>query len=254
MTGAPVLERPIPRAPEPPQQRTQLPISYWALALASIVIIGVLALSVVLIFGSEDASVEPVPADPVPAEPAKPEPAEPADDPVVEPAAPQYREELRANWIVVGIAAGDELNVRSGPGRDFKVIAGLTLTSPELESTGRIADVGTQLWREIVVPGDGTGWVNARYLGEIPAPQVDVRYREELRANWDVTGVVADDVLNVRSGPGVANDVVATLPPDTAELESTGRIADVGPALWREIVVPGDGTGWVNAAFLTETG
>lgn len=81
----------------------------------------------------------------------------------------------------------------------------------------------------------------------------DVRYREELRANWDVVGVAADDVLNVRAGPGVSAEIVATLAPETAELESTGRIADVGTALWREVVVPGDGVGWVNAAFLTET-
>ncbi len=86
---------------------------------------------------------------------------------------------------------------------------------------------------------------------EIPA--APVRYDEELRANWDVTGVAADDVLNVRDAPGVDGAIMATLTHDTAELESTGRIAYVGDALWREIVVPGDGVGWVNAAYLTET-
>ncbi|HEX6256035.1 MAG TPA: hypothetical protein VFZ70_09510, partial [Euzebyales bacterium] len=75
----------------------------------------------------------------------------------------------------------------------------------------------------------------------------------ELRANWDVTGVSADDRLNVRSGPGVHNAVMATLAPDMVELESTGRIAQVDGVLWREIVLPGDGTGWVNASYLAET-
>lgn len=80
-----------------------------------------------------------------------------------------------------------------------------------------------------------------------------VRYDEELRANWDVTGVADDDMLNVRDAPGVVGAIVATLAHDAAELESTGRIAHVGEQLWREVVVPGDGVGWVSAAYLTET-
>ena len=84
-------------------------------------------------------------------------------------------------------------------------------------------------------------------------PGPAVVYGTEPRANWDVTGVSADDRLNVRTGPGVHNAVMATLTPDTGELESTGRIAQVDGALWREIIVPGDGTGWVNAAYLAET-
>lgn len=86
---------------------------------------------------------------------------------------------------------------------------------------------------------------------EVPAPTV--RYDEEPRANWDVTGVAADDVLNVRDAPGVEGAIIETLPHDAAELESTGRIAHVGDALWREVVVPGDGVGWVSASYLTET-
>jgi hypothetical protein len=84
-------------------------------------------------------------------------------------------------------------------------------------------------------------------------PPAAIRYGEEPRANWDVTGVAADDVLNVRGKPGVDGTIVATLPHNAAELESTGRIAHIGDQLWREMVVPGDGAGWVNAAFLTET-
>ena len=80
---------------------------------------------------------------------------------------------------------------------------------------------------------------------------VTPRYRAESRANWDVTGVAADDVLNVRDGPGTTFAITGTLAATTVELESTGRIADVGDQLWREIIVPGDGAGWVNAAYLT---
>jgi hypothetical protein len=38
-------------------------------------------------------------------------------------------------------------------------------------------------------------------------------YREEPRANWDVTGVAAGDVLNVRTGPGITYPITVTLAP-----------------------------------------
>ena len=97
-------------------------------------------------------------------------------------------------------------------------------------------------------PGD-----DAQQPGQPDEPGPAVVYGTKPRANWDVTGVSADDRLNVRIGPGVHNAVMATLAPDAVELESTGRIARVDGVLWREIVVPGDGTGWVNARYLAET-
>jgi hypothetical protein len=255
MTGTPLLERPTspprPPAETPPTSRRNL---YFAIfiGLGLVAAIVLVAFPGVLDRGGTDVAPM-VPADEV-IEPAAPAPpAAPAEQPAEPPATITYGEELRANYIVTGVEPGDVLNVRTGPGVEFPIIAGLTPASPELESTGRIATVDGQRWREIVVPGNGVGWVNAAYLGDIPAPPAGIRYREEPRANWDVTGVAADDVLNVRSGPGVAEPVVATLPPDAAEFESTGRIADVGTALWREIIVPGDGVGWVNAALLVET-
>lgn len=80
-----------------------------------------------------------------------------------------------------------------------------------------------------------------------------VEYGEEVRGNWDVTGVALDSALNVRSGPGMHQPVAASLAGHTIELESTGRIAWVDGVLWREIVVPGASTGWVSATYLTET-
>jgi hypothetical protein len=61
-----------------------------------------------------------------------------------------------------------------------------------------------------------------------------------------------DDVLNIRSGPGVANSVVGTLQPTASGLTRTGKTSGVGDDLWVEIQNPGGGTGWVNANFLTE--
>jgi uncharacterized protein YgiM (DUF1202 family) len=196
------------------------------------------------------------PAAEEPQEPADvPPPAVPAEPPAVQPepnADIRYDEELRANWDVAGVMADDVLNVREVPGVGADITAKLDANAKELESTGRIAYVGDSLWREIVVPGDGTGWVNAAYLAET-APPPTIEYGNELRANWDVTGVASDDVLNVRTGPGITFPVAETLAPDAAELESTGRIAHVNGTLWRNIVVPGNGTGWVNASFLVPT-
>lgn len=90
-----------------------------------------------------------------------------------------------------------------------------------------------------VEPGSGT-----------PSPS-GIRFGEEPRGNWDVTGVAATDRLNVRTGPGVRFPVSATVAADAAELESTGRIAWVDGVRWREIVVPGATTGWVHGRYLT---
>lgn len=69
---------------------------------------------------------------------------------------------------------------------------------------------------------------------------------------YAVINVFADDMLNIRSGPGVENTVVGTLEPNQSGLTRTGKTANVGEDVWVEIQNPGGGTGWVNADFLTE--
>jgi len=69
---------------------------------------------------------------------------------------------------------------------------------------------------------------------------------------YAVVNVLPDDVLNIRSGPGVQNPVVGTLQHDQFGLTRTGESSSVGEDIWVEIQNPGGGTGWVNANFLTE--
>ncbi len=69
---------------------------------------------------------------------------------------------------------------------------------------------------------------------------------------YAVINVLEDDVLNIRSGPGVENAVVGTLEPTEIGIMRTGRNSSVGEDLWVEIQNPGGGTGWVNADFMTE--
>jgi len=71
-----------------------------------------------------------------------------------------------------------------------------------------------------------------------------------------VVGVAHDDVLNVRDGPGTANDVIATLAPLADDVEATGRhryLAGPPGSFWWEVSVDGS-VGWANAAFLAWLG
>jgi hypothetical protein len=60
------------------------------------------------------------------------------------------------------------------------------------------------------------------------------------------------DVLNIRAGAGVGNDIVGTLQPKAVGVIRTGPAVSVDGDRWVEIQNPKGGTGWVNANFLTE--
>ena len=68
-----------------------------------------------------------------------------------------------ARLAVVGVAAGDKLNVRSGPGTEFAVILELHPLSMTA-ATGHNRSVGADaVWSEITVD-DRTGWARASFL------------------------------------------------------------------------------------------
>lgn len=69
---------------------------------------------------------------------------------------------------------------------------------------------------------------------------------------FGVTLVSEGDVLNVRSGPGVDNDVIDTLDPHATGITMTGVRQKVGNSMWVEVDTLSGTTGWVNAHFLTE--
>jgi uncharacterized protein YraI len=78
-----------------------------------------------------------------------------------------------AHLGVVGVAAGDTLNVRTGPGTDFDVVTELNPLSQEPTATGRNRTLDDDsLWVEVTVD-DETGWVNGAYVAE-PGAVVDV--------------------------------------------------------------------------------
>lgn len=72
---------------------------------------------------------------------------------------------------------------------------------------------------------------------------------DSLPALHSVTGVAADDRLNVRAGPGIGAPVIGSLPPDATAVEVTARSGNGrwGRINWQE------GTGWVALRHLART-
>ncbi len=62
----------------------------------------------------------------------------------------------------------------------------------------------------------------------------------------DVTGVAADDVLNLRAAPDASAPVIGRLAPDATGIEVIRPTGDLGWGL----VNTGEGTGWVSLRFL----
>lgn len=69
---------------------------------------------------------------------------------------------------------------------------------------------------------------------------------------YQVAFVTANDTLNVRSGPGVANGVVGELAPFASGVQITGPGQVVAGSTWVPIS-SGALAGWVNGRYLTET-
>ena len=60
------------------------------------------------------------------------------------------------------------------------------------------------------------------------------------------------EILNMRSGPGVMNDIVDTLAANGRDLTPTGERQEVDSVLWVEIQRADGITGWVSGQYLTE--
>lgn len=73
---------------------------------------------------------------------------------------------------------------------------------------------------------------------------------QDYPALYDVTGVAADDTLNVRTGPGVSHPIIDELAPDETGIEIVGQSAD---GRWLQLNA-GEQVGWAAARFLTRTG
>lgn len=65
-------------------------------------------------------------------------------------------------------------------------------------------------------------------------------------ALFDVARVAADDVLNIRSGPGASHEIIGALDPDARDVE----VIEPSPDHHWGLVNTGEGAGWVSLDFL----
>lgn len=109
----------------------------------------------------------------------------------------------------------------------------------------------------VVAPWDGVAPVRVRLEtgramdDEVPSVHAFAVEPADPVTDVRVTRVADDDVLNVRTGPGVANSIAFTLPPDATGLAHIGATNFVDGETWWEIVGPDGAYGWANARFLT---
>ncbi len=139
----------------------------------------------------------------------------------------------------VQVSAGNVINVRSGPGADYRSIGRLRegQTAPVL---GKSLD---QTWWHIRYGGK-LGWVSAEYVEAYtppPAPAAEV-----VPAS---VAVNRGDLVNVRSGPGVDYDVLGRL----AGGQTAGIVGRSDDDAWWQIRF-GERQGWVSARYVQVKG
>lgn len=86
----------------------------------------------------------------------------------------------------------------------------------------------------------------------LATPPVQGNKERSTAPYFAVIGVGEGDMLNVRSGPGVGNEIIDTLPPNAAGIALASGHQIMGEATWVSIGLPSGGTGWVNAQYLAE--
>lgn len=83
--------------------------------------------------------------------------------PAVALAIPQATPEPGRAYRVVDVAAGDTLTIRAAPHAQAERVGELAADAPSVHVAGTRVEAEGSVWWQ-VLQGDGTGWVNARYL------------------------------------------------------------------------------------------
>jgi hypothetical protein len=168
-------------------------------------------------------------------------------------------------WTEVGPLPGDDPHVSdvAGDENGFIAVGCQTVDDQPVASVWRSADGWSWLLEPATFPSAcmeriervGDTWVAT---GNNDHPDESWRATEYIIWTAPVTTetrsvilVASDDVLKVRSGPGVENDVVTNLSPTATGVALTGRESHSGSSTWVEIVTDG-GAGWVNEHFPAE--
>ncbi len=163
-------------------------------------------------------------------------------------------------WEVTGIGGRDYLNVRTGPGTRNPVVA--RLSDGEILRNLGCRIVAGRRWCNVArLDGRDSGWVAGDFLREAsrqpgagrpgrpsrPEPEPDTHGPDF----WEVTGIGGRDYLNVRTGPGTRNPVVARLS-DGEILRNLGCRVVAGQRWCNVARLDGRDSGWVADDFLRE--
>jgi len=123
-----------------------------------------------------------------------------------------------ARLAVVGVAADDTLNVRSGPGTDFDVVTELSPLFQDATATGQNRTVDESLWVELEADG-ATGWVNGAYVAE-PGQTTDV--------TADIGAVGGETMVDIGEAVAATRASVEEGPQPTVTVVDGPTVADVG--------------------------
>jgi cell wall-associated NlpC family hydrolase len=212
---APVVAQPMPASPDLP------------LGLGPIVL--------------DDAALPPIAADgamPIIAEGDAPLSE---DDGIPVPLSLTSRSAALAPLVVPATVAGDVVKLRTGPGLDYDDVARLTAGTP-VETIGRRGD-----WFQVREgPGKPVYWMSGELLN-IPEAAVytlfEVQDKDIPPPPPPKVGVVREEGLNLRDGPGTNYVGMTKLAPGT-QLALVEQYQD-----WLHVIA-GDTQGWVKAEFL----
>lgn len=133
------------------------------------------------------------------------------------------------------------LNVRSGPGVGYQVLAVIY----EGQNVSLLGRNSASSWVKVRTANNVEGWVNASLLqsnvaiGSLPVADSNI-------APPPATAIVTTGALNVRSGPGVAYGVVTTLTIG----QNVTLLGRNEASSWVKVRASGGQEGWVNAAYL----
>jgi hypothetical protein len=124
-----------------------------------------------------------------------------------------------------------------------------TIPTPQATATPAVPTETPTLSLPSITPGIAP---TATTAGPVPTAATGAILPGAPSGPYAVILVAPGDVLNIRSGPGVGNPVISSLAATNTTVMRTGPSSYVGEALWVQVQNPGEGTGWVNASFLTE--
>jgi uncharacterized protein YraI len=150
----------------------------------------------------------------------------------------------------VGVVKSPYLNMRSGAGTNYPVVAVLQQGT----EVYIIARSSGSTWYLVQTHGGPTGWVK-RYYIHTDFPYTSLPYAESMQKpapmppsnpSMQPMGVVNSGALNVRSGPGTNYRTIAVVSGGTNVL----LIGRSSGGSWLKIKIPTGTVGWVNGYYI----